>query len=243
MAPKRFSNPDFFGYLERLRQEVLRFALLDLKTLSPDDPLFQDAAVYVAESFALGVGYIPEFVRRHLDLSAYEDSLESILGYLFGGRDWRNEDDFRNVSCLRCGKASATWRPVLRSPHPQHPASWRYSRPENHLPMCLQCYRTSREKHTDIAEYFWGDRFRALMRWHLVFAQNPDVTWKDLQDYPLWPPEFGGPDWESGCPAITMAAARIAESFFMSQNRKSEIVCRIIDTKIRHRGRARLVRA
>jgi len=139
-----------------------------------------------------------------------------LIADLWGGREWKQEwrrEYPQLFRCLRCG-SPARWQPVL-SPPPAHRGkawTWRYARPENHIPLCRRCRWKLEQRFgphiaRDLAEALWGPRFRALERLHRRAEQDdafrPD--W-DLERFPLWPD--GGEDWAHGSGAAEDIAPR-----------------------------------
>lgn len=185
----------FKAWLDRLLLEVLRFSLEEIKKLPEDDPL----ARYLA-SFCLDYGIYSRKLERLAKRRVSGREFELVLAANLGGNEWRKDPEFHDLSCMRCNR-SGLWYAVLESPHPKHPASWRYTRPENFVKLCRPCRAKFNGSLDRVAEWMWGKRFLALRAWHERFCEDPDLDW-DKERYPLWPPELGGMSWEEGNPAL-----------------------------------------
>lgn len=191
-------------WIDRLILEMLRCSLEDAARLPETHPLARYSA-----GFCLEYGIWSKSLQRIASRSLSDEEFEIVLGADFGDSEWRKEPSFRKLRCLYCGK-SGLWRPVLITPHPNHPASWRYNRPENYVKLCRSCKIRFRGSLEWLGEWVWGRRFLAFKAWHECFRQKPDLVW-DKETYPLWPPDFGGTSWEEGSPAVVHSAARVPE--------------------------------
>ncbi|CAG1012114.1 hypothetical protein ANAEL_04347 [Anaerolineales bacterium] len=142
-------------------------------------------------------------------LQVEEPYLDELVAASIAGIPWRHE--FPNA-CMRCGKPGS-WRPILNPP-PDAPVeiTWRYQRPENAIPICHHCTETlgllrSEPLQLDLVWGLWGPRFEAFWAWHRGMKNNHLPKW-DSYAFPLWPPEFGGPTWESGSGSLKHAEPR-----------------------------------
>jgi hypothetical protein len=142
-------------------------------------------------------------------LQVEEPYLDELVAASIAGIPWRHE--FPNA-CMRCGKPGS-WRPIL-NPAPGAPVeiTWRYQRPENAIPICHHCTETlgllrSEPLQLDLVWGLWGPRFEAFWQWHRGMKNNHLPKW-DSYVFPLWPPEFGGPTWESGSGSLKHAEPR-----------------------------------
>ncbi len=142
-------------------------------------------------------------------LRVEEPYLDEIVAASVAGIPWRHE--FPNA-CMRCGKPGS-WRPIL-NPAVEAPVeiAWRYQRPENAIPICHHCTETldllrSESLRLDLVWGLWGPRFEAFWQWHRAMKNNHLPEW-DQYAYPLWPREFGGQTWETGCGALSHAEPR-----------------------------------
>ena len=146
----------------------------------------------------------------HSVLKAEAPYIDEIVAASVGGIPWRHEFPGH---CMRCGKR-ASWRPIL-SPKAHAPVEilWRYQRPENAVPICHHCTQTlnllrDRSVGIDLVWGLWGPRFEALWQWHrAIRARRLPEDW-DPYTHPLWPPEYGGTEWETGSGALTFAEPR-----------------------------------
>jgi len=206
MAYFRKTEPGLLG----LWKAVLERAVQDLAAVDEDDIVARaravSAAYYLSEMGGLPAD-IAERVQAALAI-ANGDMGDYLAADLWGGDAWKKDwslDHPWAAACLRCGR-SARWRPVL-SPPPEHEGkawTWRYTRPENHIPLCRKCqYHLARTSETatwiiEMAAALWGARFDALLRIHETAVGEPDwrPTW-DLERFPLWPTE-PGVDWAHG---------------------------------------------
>jgi len=117
--------------------------------------------------------------------------------------------------CFRCGCMANTWRPILK-PIMNIPciSSWRLTRPENHVPICQHCagnlsWETDQDLEIALGYAYWGSRFEALHQWYEnAKAGTLPAQW-NLDDYPLWPAEYGGLTWALGSGAIQHCAPRL----------------------------------
>lgn len=135
--------------------------------------------------------------------------LDELVAASIAGIPWRHEFPSH---CMRCGKP-ASWRTVLE-PSPDAPTEilWRYQRPENAIPICHHCAETldlllNESLRLDLVWGLWGSRFEALWQWHRAVKNNHLPEW-DPHAFPLWPREYGGETWETGCGALTCATPR-----------------------------------
>ncbi|MBI5841695.1 MAG: hypothetical protein HZB19_16510 [Chloroflexi bacterium] len=142
-------------------------------------------------------------------LQVEEPYLDELVAASIAGIPWRHE--FPNA-CMRCGKPGS-WRPIL-NPSLDVPVeiAWRYQRPENAIPICHHCTETlgllrSELLQLDLVWGLWGPRFEAFWQWHRGMKNNHLPKW-DPYAFPLWPPEFGGPTWESGSGSLKHAEPR-----------------------------------
>ncbi len=142
-------------------------------------------------------------------LRVEEPYLDELVAASIAGIPWRHE--FPNA-CMRCGKPGS-WRPIL-NPAPDAPVeiAWRYQRPENAIPICHHCTETldllrSEPLQLDLVWGLWGPRFEAFWAWHRGMKNNHLPKW-DSYAFPLWPPEFGGPTWDSGSGSLKHAEPR-----------------------------------
>lgn len=118
--------------------------------------------------------------------------------------------------CYRCGRERESnrlspkswWRQIFPPPENLPEAfHWRYTIPENHVPLCRTCaaFAWSWED-TEVrvlwGKAVWGVRFDAWERLHLAFARGvlSHRDW-DKENSPLWPPKFApseAKDWGTG---------------------------------------------
>ena len=113
--------------------------------------------------------------------------------------------------CFQCGRPMEKWHPIFPvSERIDQTAQWRLERPENHLPLCKPCYRGYQhnlDKRIAAGYAFWGSRFSAFCQWYIHFEEGTLPENWDLNDYPLWPMEYGGDTWGSGSGAIKHCAS------------------------------------
>jgi len=138
---------------------------------------------------------------------------DELLAASAAGTPWQRELPNK---CMRCGKGGS-WRFALPIP-PEMPVeiSWRLERPENAVLLCHNCVEATKfafdeRVRRDLVWALWGARFDALERWYLAARNlNGRRLPKDWsrESYPLWPKEFGGPDWASGSGATKYCAPR-----------------------------------
>ena len=143
-------------------------------------------------------------------LKAEEPYLDEIVAASVAGVPWRHE--FPNA-CMRCGKP-ASWRPIL-GPAPATPVeiAWRYTRPENAIPICHHCTETlgllrNESLQIDLVWGLWGPRFEALWQWHRALKNHRLPEDWDPCAFPLWPGEYGGEEWATGSSALQDAEPR-----------------------------------
>jgi hypothetical protein len=138
--------------------------------------------------------------RQMLDVeNTFQDEL---FAAALAGIPW--EKDF-SKACIRCGK-NASWRFVLASENLPPELAWRLKRPENAVPLCRDCARKlhfakNEQVRRQLLWGLWGPRFEALESW--LWAVRGEGVYRlprnwSKAEYPLWPKEFGGRDWDSG---------------------------------------------
>jgi hypothetical protein len=216
--------------IDRLIFALLADATADLRRLfeanqrstwvAPDD-LRQRFSSYERGRFAASAGFLLDFAPDHnlpsgaVSLSrqllqAEQPYLDELFAASVAGMPW--QQCFPNL-CMRCGK-TAGWKFALQAPETLPPElTWRYGRPENGVPLCRRCtdhldwYRVP-ELRIQLTWGVWGPRFEAFQRWHDAAAsQTLPEDW-NRQKHPLWPQEFGGPNWETGSGALTACDPR-----------------------------------
>jgi hypothetical protein len=162
---------------------------------------------------------IPEtalrLARYYLEIEAEAGDLEELLAAAAAGEPWKQ--DFAatgKVACMSCANPRYSWRPVLAAPETiPVEATWRYERPENHIPLCFRCAATldwhqQESVRLGLAQGLWGMRFDAFLVWHnAVSTKQLPPDW-DRDAYPLWPRAYGGDTWETGSGAILYADPR-----------------------------------
>jgi hypothetical protein len=172
-------------------------------------------STYERGRFATAAGFLLDFIPEYnlprgavclsrQILQAEHPYLDELFAASVAGMPWQH--CFPNI-CIRCGKP-ADWKFALQAPETLSPEStWRYSRPENGVPLCRRC--------TDHLDWYrnpalriqftwgvWGPRFDAFQRWHRAVVEEAlPVEW-NRQEFPLWPFGFGGPDWATGSGAL-----------------------------------------
>lgn len=189
--------------IDRLIIEIFRQSFEDIIELGEQHPVARDAAVFLLNN-PLIINIPHEMytsIGRMADVPFGDDEIEVILAESYGGKDWEYENGFSKPHCLYCGR-SARWRAVFSSPRPEHPASWRYDRTENHIPLCGNCWRSlgfvsSEHKRAVLAAWLWQGRFEAFLKWHEAFKADALPRWNKIK-YPLWPSCFGDSTWEGG---------------------------------------------
>lgn len=194
-------------------------SLRDFKKL----PLWRRGQIVCAASFVLDVAPdVPyKLPRVAIDLSRKlvqvteaegKNEQAEIFAAAIAGLPWT----FEPTVCFRCGGASE-WRQVLKSSGKIPKVSqWRLLRPENYIPLCARC--ESNADLFDDAELaiafgyaYWGSRFEALHRWYKdAKAGTLPCAW-NLDDFPLWPSEYGGNTWAQGSGAIQHSAPRLGK--------------------------------
>lgn len=142
-------------------------------------------------------------------LRAENQHLDELHAASVAGIPWR--DDFPRA-CLRCGR-TASWRQVVAPAGAVPPeSSWRYARPENHVPLCFRCADTLNFSGDPGVRYglvwgLWGLRFEAFWRWHQAHVEGFPPEW-DKFSHPLWPSHYGESKWATGSGAFADAAPR-----------------------------------
>lgn len=170
-------------------------------------------------------------------LKAEEPYIDEIVAASVGGIPWRHEFPSH---CMRCGKP-ASWRPIL-SPLSNTPVEilWRYQRPENAIPICHHCTETlnllrDESLQLDLVWGLWGPRFEALWQWHRALrTKRLPVDW-DLYTNPLWPPEYGGTEWETGSGALKYAEPRPPRDLLRSEQHMQALRRGLYSKKFRGR--------
>jgi len=139
--------------------------------------------------------------------------------------DWRKS---MKTSCFRCKCAVSAWRKVFLPPeHLAKEYVWRYDRPENAVPVCRRCaYELGWNENEDLrlraAFGIWGVRFVPFHRLHLeVNSQSGEFVGWNKYKYPLWPKEFGGSDWETGCGCVECAVPRLPEDCLLTAEHRA----------------------
>jgi hypothetical protein len=131
-----------------------------------------------------------------------EETQKELLAAAIAGVPWNIE-----AACFRCSNGGS-WRQILK-PSSNLPAliQWRFDRPENHIPLCNLCENTLDLKNINLAVAlgycYWGYRFEAFSKWlsGVKNDQLPAECW-NLDDFPLWPREYGGDTWAKGSGAV-----------------------------------------
>jgi hypothetical protein len=131
-----------------------------------------------------------------------DETQKELLAAAIAGGPWNIY-----AACFRCS-SGGTWRRILK-PSGKLPGliQWRLDRPENHIPLCNLCENTLDLQNINLAMAlgycYWGYRFEALNKWFSQAKQNqlPSTCW-NLDDYPLWPKDFGGATWARGSGAV-----------------------------------------
>lgn len=208
-------------WIDRLILEMLRYSLEDAANLPESHPLARYSAEFCLEHVVWS-----RYLQRVASHPLSDEEFEVVLGADFGDSEWRKEPGFRQLKCLHCGK-SGLWRPILSTPHPDHPASWRYNRPENFVKLCRSCRIRFKGRLELLGEWVWGERFLAFREWHDQFRVHTDLTW-DKEIYPLWPPEFGGMSWEDGSPAVVHSAPRVPERALLPLEERRRQIKRLL---------------
>ena len=160
--------------------------------------------------------------RQMLDVeNAFQDEL---FAAALAGVPW--EKDF-SKACIRCGKNSS-WRFVLPSENLPPELAWRLKRPENAVPLCRDCTRKlhfakNEQVRRQLLWGLWGPRFEALESW--LWAVRGEGVYRlprnwSKADYPLWPKEFGGRDWASGCGDLMNCVPREPKEIRRTQAQK-----------------------
>lgn len=220
-----FLSPGYVIRRKKLSEGVLglwaaavRQAARDLQAALKDDEgdfwtraMGVDAAFFLlrlAETFPLPFGVVRD-ARALLD-RVNGQQVEYLAAAAYAVPGWQKE---WRLGCLRCGRPAASWYRVFAPPR-EEVWTWRYERPENHVPLCHRC-RWRLEKRfgsfpsvlRDLALALWGPRFRAWERVHRRALEEPDFRpdW-DVERFPLWP--YGGRGWAHGSGAVEHAVLR-----------------------------------
>ncbi len=130
----------------------------------------------------------------------------------------------------------------MLSPPPGMPVEflWRYQRPENAIPICHHCTETLnllREEtlQLDLVWGLWGPRFDAFWRWHRATKNQHLPTDWDTYAFPLWPPEYGGEQWETGSGALEFAEPRPPHQVQRCNEHMQALRCALYRKKFRGR--------
>lgn len=161
----------------------------------------------------------------HEILQIEKDYHDELMAASAAGTPWQREISNK---CIRCEKGGS-WRFALPIPAKMAPEiSWRLERPENAAPLCRDCAETLKfsadaQVRYDLVSALWGARFDALQRWynaaqHLEGYRIPK-DWA-LEQFPLWPKEFGGNDWASGSGATKYCAPREPQTVRRTQKQQ-----------------------
>jgi hypothetical protein len=167
-------------------------------------------------SFLLDFSHFCELPETALHLSGLlldveANCLAEITAASVAGVPWQTEFPIR---CLRCGNPKASWRQVMAPPSELAlETSWRYERPENHVPLCRRCvpwlkWKEREDLRLDLAQGLWGMRHDAFWAWHQAVKRGRLPAFWDRERHPLWPPTFGGDTWETGSGAFEAADPR-----------------------------------
>ena len=188
--------------LIKLFATVIKLARRDLKRAIETNAWIDRVHAAVSGAYLLTAPETPDLVRREarqrldeIGINA-EDAAEAFFAEIYGETQWLRGF----TQCLKCGNG-ATWRQVIER-KPTRLSDWRYLRPENYVPICRACarYRFKDDEKTRkaLAYLVWGERFAALNRWHEASQKGILPEDWDKEEYPLWPPQFGGQTWEEG---------------------------------------------
>lgn len=164
-----------------------------------------NSAAYILELNQNGNWSIPRgalAVSRQV-LVAEATYLDELQAASLAGIPWQGTFDARLETCVRCGEVSS-WRFVLK-PLSNMPLEtrWRPARPENAVPLCRRCAHVTKFEQRedirfDLAWGLWASRFEALHRWYLAAQYDWLPEGWSKEEYPLWPKEYGGPNWGEG---------------------------------------------
>ncbi len=151
-----------------------------------------------------------QLAHRVLDIERRHGQLDELFAAAVAGQPW----EFSRL-CL-CGQRMGTWRPVY-TPTAEMPAeqAWRYTRPENHIPLCYRCaarfgWRVEAVR-VQLAMAVWGHRFEAFTRWQAGCLRGTLPGDWDKGRFPLWPSRFGGRTWGSGSGALDCSDPRMPD--------------------------------
>ena len=209
--------------------ELVRSALMELKGVKnfgknipqrfKNLPEWRRGQILSTASFIMDIqGTVPynippsalELSTNLLQLALDQNERAEILAAAIAGPPWELD-----APCFRCGSAVNKRRPILK-PTTSIPgvSSWRLMRPENHVPICKACaailsWDTDQDLEIALGYAYWGSRFEALHQWYEnAKAGTLPAQW-NLDDYPLWPAEYGGLTWALGSGAIQHCAPRL----------------------------------
>lgn len=190
--------------IRRVFEVHQRSKVIQTETLRAKFSAWERGQISGSAAFLLhhkGLMEVPEtamnLARKIIQVEQTCGQIEELLAASLAGSPWA----LPNI-CLRCG-GPGSWRQVQKpNPGAAPEVSWRFGRPENHIPLCYRCAYRIKWSHTivqiDLAYGVWGVRFEAFERWRKDWISDRLPNDWDKRAYPLWPASFGGQEWETG---------------------------------------------
>jgi hypothetical protein len=230
--------------IRRVR-DTLRFHAPEEDTTALPDVLRQHFTPQERGQIASSAGFILDFpdtfsvpypatkLSRRI-LEAERTCLDELFAATAAAMPWRS--DFPE-HCLRCGAIPGGWRPAILSPsNLPVEMTWRYSRPENSAPLCRKCaeqlnWHRDEKLRYNLALGLWGPRFEAFCRWHVSVLEGRLPTDWNRQEYPLWPPQFGGTTWGTGSGALEHSHPRPPDQGIARTAVHQELLSKILDIR------------
>lgn len=154
----------------------------------------------------------PQAIEIANDILEHEKSrlIHEVRAAAIAGLPWMAT---RQGLCCLCN-GLAWYRPVIEDPELPEEVAWRLQRPENHVLVCSPCFNSlvrsldHKKLLLAFAHLTWGVRFIALRKWYQGFTNDLLPPEWNMDDYPLWPKEYGGPTWMTGSGALQHCAPR-----------------------------------
>ena len=204
------------------------------------------AALFLAEYHPTAAGIARDVARSILEqlgsgLPREEAVEESLLAAEFPPSVWRAE---MPPLCFRCGRTTEIVWVQIFAPPPKLPAPlrWRYTIPENHVPLCRACAASTAPKDEAVRRLWgsavWGVRFDHWSSLHEAMAKGQMPKW-DKDRFPLWPSDTE--DWAQGAGVFRIQYPDINAVVRLTRHREAAQILLQLSSLRRHRRKQSLL--